>query len=112
MVGSKRRMFVIDGVQRYVQNPLLLPEHVRPSMDGLVVECVLNPGAFRFAGKIGLLLRVAERPAQDEASVKTVVIDPTAPGGQRILAFQKDDPDLVCTEDSRGFVYRGQPYLT
>jgi beta-1,2-mannobiose phosphorylase / 1,2-beta-oligomannan phosphorylase len=105
-------MFVIDGVQRYVQNPLLLPEHVRPSMDGLVVECVLNPGAFRFAGKIGLLLRVAERPAQDEASVKTVVIDPTAPGGQRILAFQKDDPDLVCTEDSRGFVYRGQPYLT
>lgn len=104
---------MIDGVQRHALNPLLLPEHVRPSMDGLVVECLLNPGAFSFEGKIGLLLRVAERPVQDDVSMKTVIIDPTVPGGQRILTFQKDDPDLVYTEeDPRGFLYRDQPYLT
>jgi beta-1,2-mannobiose phosphorylase / 1,2-beta-oligomannan phosphorylase len=39
------------------------------------VECVLNPGAFRFEGKTWLLLRVAERPLQKEGMVSFPVMN-------------------------------------
>ena len=102
-----------DVAKRFEHYPILLPRDVRPSMDGLVVECLLNPGVFRFQGRTWLLLRVAERPQQKEQTISTIVLDPTAPGGLRIIEFRRDDPDLVYNEsDPRGAIYKGRPYLT
>jgi beta-1,2-mannobiose phosphorylase / 1,2-beta-oligomannan phosphorylase len=97
--------------ERFPENPILTPADVRPSREDMVVECLLNPGAFRFKGRTGLLLRVAERPMQEERWVSTPLLDPQSEGGIRILRIRKDDPDLKFT-DQRGFDYKGRAYLT
>lgn len=98
-------------VQRSAANPILTPQDIAPSRPGWVVECLLNPGAFEYNGKIGLLLRVAERPVQEEGWISTPLLDPAAEDGVRILRVRKGDPRLV-SEDPRGFLYDGQVYLT
>lgn len=100
-----------EYVQRFSENPLLRPSDVLPSRADMVVECLLNPGVFRFHGKIGLLLRVAERPRPEEGWVSTPLLDPTSEGGIRILRVRKDDPGLKFT-DPRVFEYNGRSYLT
>jgi len=100
-----------DIARRFDTNPILRPADVKPSRDGLIVECLLNPGAFRYNGRTGLLLRVAERPHQTETTVSTPIIDPLEPSGVAILEFKKDDPGLVYT-DPRAFSHNGRPYLT
>ncbi len=97
--------------ERFPANPLLEPAAVRPSRPDFEVECLLNPGAFRYRGRIGLLLRVGERPAQERGWISTPVLDPAADGGVRVVRFRRDDPDLVAT-DPRVFCYRGRTYLT
>ena len=100
-----------DLARRFETNPILRPSDVKPSRDGLTIECLLNPGAFRHQGQTGLLLRVAERPEQTEGQVSTPVLDPLAPSGIEIVSFAKSDPDLDYT-DPRAFKYRGLAYLT
>ena len=53
-----------DIAKRFAENPILKPADIRPSMEGMKVECLLNPGVFRFNDKTWLILRVAERPEQ------------------------------------------------
>src|SRR5437879_4553513 len=101
-----------DIAKRFANNPLLHPRNVTPSIDGLVVECLLNPGAFRYQDKTYLLLRVAERPEQNDDTVSALVLDPTAPKGLRILSCKKGDPELEYESDPRSFTYRGDTYLT
>lgn len=96
-------------VQRFASNPLLTPRDVVPSGPDLAVECLLNPGAFDFDGRVGLLLRVAERPVQEEGWVATPILDEH--GETRIVRIRKDDPDLQMT-DPRVFRWRGDAYLT
>lgn len=98
-------------IKRFAQNPILTPRDVIPSQPDMEVTLVLNPGAFRYQGKIGLLLRVAERPVQEEGWVSTPVFDPASGPGLRILKIRKDDPELV-GDDPRGFDYQGRSYLT
>ncbi len=100
-----------DIAHRFKTNPILRPADVRPSREGLAVECLLNPGAFRWRGRTWLLLRVAERPVQAEGKISTPVLDPDAPGGISILTFNLDDPDVVY-KDPRAFQYKGDSYLT
>ena len=100
-----------DIAQRFPQNPLLRPADAVPSRDGMVVECLLNPGVFRYGGRVGLLLRVAERPAQEEGWVSTPILDPHQPSGVAILKIRRDDPDLHYP-DPRLFQYQGRTYLT
>jgi predicted GH43/DUF377 family glycosyl hydrolase len=97
-----------DLVSRSERNPILRPQDVKPSQEWLVVESVLNPGAFRFAGKTYLLLRVAERPRQKDDMLSTVILDPSAEKGLRIVEVRKDDPALQHPHD---LVYKGQHYL-
>lgn len=98
---------------RFPENPLIAPAGVPPGHPDMCVECVFNPGAFRFEGKIGLLLRVAERPRQESGWVSTPLLDPGAPDGMRILRIRLDDPELrISGADARGFDYRGRGYLT
>ncbi len=100
-----------DIARRFETNPILRPSDVTPSREGLAVECLLNPGAFRWQGKTWLLLRVAERPVQTEGQISTPVLEADAPGGIAILTYNLDDPDVVY-KDPRAFQYKGESYLT
>lgn len=100
-----------DLGQRFTNNPILKPSDVKPSRPDLKVECLLNPGAFVYQGKIGLLLRVAERPVPEAGWVSTPVLDPAAEGGLRVLRVRADDPKLK-GDDPRAFEYDGRTYLT
>ena len=51
-----------DIAKRFSQNPLLAPGDLKPSMDGLEITCLLNPGVFRYDDKVWIIVRVAERP--------------------------------------------------
>ncbi len=98
-----------DIAKRFESNPLIRPEDVAPSVDGYEVACVLNPGAFRYRGRTGLVLRVAERPPETANELYVPVRDREAPGGIAVLRFAKDEIDL---SDPRIFSYAGQTYLT
>lgn len=98
-----------DLAQRFAENPLLRPGDIRPSRAGMKVECLLNPGVFRFAGQTWLLLRVAERPEQKPGKTTFPVLG--ADGGVKILEFDNADPQLNLA-DPRVISYAGQDYLT
>lgn len=98
----------MDLAHRFPENPLLSPKDFTPSRPGLKVECLLNPGVFRFDGKTHLLVRVAERPEQKPGKVSFPVMEN---GATRIMEFDADDPDLD-TSDPREFKYKGEGYLS
>jgi predicted GH43/DUF377 family glycosyl hydrolase len=98
-----------DIAQRFVENPLLRPSDVRPSSAGMQVECLLNPGVFRFDNMIWLLLRVAERPKQASGKTSFPVLDAT--GHVEILEFDNSDPKLN-RDDPRVINYDGNDFLT
>lgn len=95
-------------IARHAANPLLRPEDLAPSAPGLKIECLLNPGAFRFDGAIWLLVRVAERPPQEPGRVKFPVMED---GQLRVIDLAADDPDFDGS-DPREFKYRGVGYLS
>lgn len=102
---------ISDLAFRSLRNPLITPENVRPSRKDFVVECVLNPGAFVFQNRIGLVFRIAERSIQEKGWISTPVMSPDADGGIEILRFRLDDPE-VDASDPRLIRYQGATYLT
>jgi predicted GH43/DUF377 family glycosyl hydrolase len=98
-----------DIAKRFPQNPLLSPKHLKASSEGLHIACLLNPGVFRFDGKIWLLVRVAERPEQSKVHVSFPIL--TATGETQIMEIALDDADLIAT-DARVVRYKGVDYLT
>src|SRR6266478_10086244 len=98
-----------DIAKRFAQNPILQPRDIPPSIAGMKVECLLNPGVFRFKGKTWLLLRVAERPAQKPGITSLPIINPM--GQLQILEFDNSDPKLNLS-DPRVIAYGGREYLT
>lgn len=99
---------IVELANRFPENPLLVPEDLAPSDPRLKVECVFNPGAFRFEGKVFLLVRVAERPQQTPGRVSLPVRED---GQVKILEFDAADPELD-TSDPREFKYRGEGLLS
>lgn len=99
----------MDILQRFADNPILKPSDLGPSMPGVKIECLLNPGVFEFDGKIWLLLRVAETPQQTDGSVSFPVYNEQ--GKVEIYTFSKNDPDLDFS-DPRVIQYKGKDYLT
>ena len=97
-----------DIAKRFENNPILRPGDLRPSLPELKIQCLLNPGVFRFEGKTWLLLRVAERPPQKPGKVSFPVLEN---GHTRILEFDANDPDLN-TSDPREYKYKGVGYLS
>lgn len=104
-----QKVIVPDIAKRFKQNPLLTPKDVKPSRQGMTVECLLNPGVFRFDKKIWLLIRVAERPEQSEGLVSLPIYNEA--GEIEILQFDKSDPD-VDFKDPRVIRYKDKDYLT
>jgi predicted GH43/DUF377 family glycosyl hydrolase len=98
-----------DLARRFPQNPLLCPGDVRPSRPDWQVVCLLNPGAFRWNGRIGLIVRVAERPPQQPGFISLPTL--TENGEARVLVFRRDDPKLDAS-DPRVLCYDGVHYLT
>lgn len=101
----------MDIAKRFEENPLLTPQDAQPSVKSFNVTCLLNPGVFRWQGKICLLMRVAERQAQREGYLGTAITDETDPSGYRLLEWDLKDPDLDA-RDPRICTYRGACYLT
>ena len=101
----------MDIAERFETNPIVRPADVPPSGDGMAVECVLNPGAFRWQGRTGLLMRVAERPVQRDGVVIGAERDGSAAGGIRRVEFDASDPRLD-TSDPRFIVHGGRTYLS
>jgi len=97
-----------DIAQRFTQNPILSPEDLPPSREGLEIVCLLNPGVFTFDGKVWLLIRVAERPEQKSGIISFPILKKH---GIEILAIKENDPFLNAT-DPRVIHYRGADYLT
>jgi beta-1,2-mannobiose phosphorylase / 1,2-beta-oligomannan phosphorylase len=98
-----------DLARRFDQNPLLRPGDLQPSMPGMQIQCLLNPGVFTYNNKIWLLLRVAEMPEQEAGRISFPVYNET--GRIEILTFDKADPDLDYS-DPRVISYKGRDYLT
>ena len=104
----EKRVDNYNLAKRFDANPVLEPGNINPSVDGLKVECLLNPGVFRFQGKIWLLLRVAERPKQKRGITSFPVLDK---GTIRVHEFSNDDVRLVLS-DPRVVNFDGADYLT
>jgi predicted GH43/DUF377 family glycosyl hydrolase len=98
-----------DIARRFNENPLLMPKDLVASRDELQIISLLNPGVFRFQGKIWLLVRVAESIAQKEGVIFFPVLN--AMGQMEIIEVPLNDPDLVAT-DARIVNYKGLDYLT
>ncbi|HBK30093.1 MAG TPA: glycosidase [Porphyromonadaceae bacterium] len=99
----------MDIAKRTSENPLLRPSDLKPCIEGMEIVCLLNPGVFKMNRKIGLLLRVAERPAQIEGKISFPVYN--AQGKIEVVSFDKNDPLLDAT-DPRVIKYKGRDYLT
>ena len=98
-----------DLAQRFPENPLLLPRDLQPSAEGLQIISLLNPGVFRYQGKIWLLVRVAEGVTQKEGVLFFPALNAT--GNTEIIEVPLNDPDLIAT-DARVINYQGLDYLT
>ena len=98
-----------DIAKRFVENPLLSPNDIPASTEGLEITCLLNPGAFRFKGKTWLIVRVAERPSQKEGIISFPILTET--GGITIIEIATDHSELDAT-DARVINYKGKDYLT
>jgi predicted GH43/DUF377 family glycosyl hydrolase len=98
----------MDIAKRNAQNPILRPADFKPAIKGMEIACLLNPGVFRLNGKTGLIIRVAERPRQQERKVSFPVYTKE---GFRVMEFDKDDKDLDLS-DPRVINYKGHDYLT
>ena len=98
-----------DIAKRFPQNPILRPSDIQPSRPDLRVICLLNPGVFRFDGKIWMILRVAENAEVKTGVHRYPVIDETT--GVRLIEVSINHPDLNTT-DARVHQFQGVDYLT
>lgn len=99
------------AVFRSPKNPIITPEDVKPSRPDYEVICAFNAGVARVGEDIVLLLRVAERPKNDNPQVYLAPIYDVASGELVVKEFDKDSPDNDFS-DSRVIVTPGGTYLT
>lgn len=99
----------MDIAKRYEKNPILKPSDLKAGIAGMKIACLLNPGVFKYEGKIWLLLRVAERPIQKEGRISFPIYNEK--GEIEVVSFDKNDPNLDAS-DPRVINYKGKDYLT
>ena len=97
-------------LKRLDTNPLLSPDDLAPTVEGLEVLCTFNPGAVKFNDEILLLVRVGQRPVPAEGYVSYLYYNAET-GDQEIRRIAGDDPNLE-TRDGRGCYYRGKMVLS
>lgn len=99
----------MDIAKRDSNNPILRPSDLEPKIEGMEITCLLNPGVYRLNGKTWLLLRVAERPRQQDGKISFPVYNDK--GEIEVMTFEANDPDLDAS-DPRVINYKGNDYLT
>ncbi|MDO9152131.1 MAG: glycosidase, partial [Paludibacter sp.] len=99
----------MDIAKRNINNPLIRPGDLKAGINGMEITCLLNPGVFRMNGKIWLLLRVAERPTQQDGIISFPIYNEN--GKIEVMSFDKNDTQLDAT-DPRVIKYKGKNYLT
>jgi beta-1,2-mannobiose phosphorylase / 1,2-beta-oligomannan phosphorylase len=57
------------AVKRAAENPIIKPGDVQPALAGFEVICVINAGVARMGDEVILLLRVVERPVNENTQV-------------------------------------------
>ncbi|MBO1362893.1 glycoside hydrolase family 130 protein [Prevotella sp. A2931] len=98
----------MDICKRSGSNPILRPLDFVPAIEGMEIACLLNPGVFKMDHRIGLVIRVAERPKQKEGKISFPIYTKS---GFKVLEFDKTDSDLDLS-DPRVITYQGKNYLT
>jgi len=102
-------------VRRFPENPIITPSDIKPSRDDFEVICVFNPGAVKHNNETLLLLRVAERPINenlDTAAVPLVTRENEKwPDSIEVVRFNRGDPS-VDVSDPRIVRVGGKTYLT
>jgi len=98
-------------VERFAENPLIVPEDVPPSRDDYEVIGAFNAGACTYKGQTLLLLRVAERPRDKTPNEEVAPILNPQTGQIELFRVPHSDPDIEIP-DNRSFYYKGKMLLT
>lgn len=97
-------------LNRLDNNPLLTPDDLEPTSDGLEVLCTLNPGAVKFKDEILLLVRVGQRPVPVDGYASYLQFDHQTQSHE-IRRIAINDPNLEI-RDGRGYYYRDKMMLS
>lgn len=99
------------SVNRYKKNPIIKPEELKPSRPDFEVVCAFNAGVARLGKEIILLLRVAERPVNDDPDICLCPVFDAESGSLQIREIDKKD--RTCDfSDSRVIETGGGNFLT
>lgn len=98
-------------IKRYTGNPIIQPKDVKPSRPDFTVECVFNCGVTRFQYEVLLLMRVAEKPVNDDPDAVLIPWFNEASGKLEIKRFDKSMPGLDL-RDTRFVLAPGERWLT
>lgn len=98
-------------VRRYFKNPIISVKDVKPSRDDFEVIAVFNPGVARVGDETVLLLRVAEKPINDDSGKVICPIYDADTGEIITKSFDKNDKSYDFS-DPRVIVTKDQNYLT
>ena len=82
------------SVFRSEKNPILVPEDIKPSRPDFKVVGVFNCGVTRFNGEILLLMRVAEKPINNNKKVELVPLLDLKTGKLSVKKFNKNDSSV------------------
>ncbi len=96
---------------RAAENPIIVPRDAKSSQEGFEVIGTFNAAAARLGDEVVLLVRVAERPLNDDPAVAPAAIFDVAEGRIVTKPFARDDPANDFS-DPRLIVRNGQTYLT
>ncbi|MEE9212920.1 MAG: glycoside hydrolase family 130 protein [Phycisphaeraceae bacterium] len=98
-------------MKRLAENPLIRPADVTASCSDFEVIGTFNPAVARYRDEVILLVRVAERPTDQDPHWAAAPIWNAQDRRIETLRVRRDDPDFV-EQDKRAFQYRGRFYLT
>ncbi len=96
---------------RAPENPIIVPRDVKPSQEGFEVIGTFNAAVTRLGNEVILLVRVAERPLNNDPSVVLAAIFDATEGRIVTKPFAREDPANDFS-DPRLIVRNGQTYLT
>ena len=81
-------------VFRSPQNPLILPDVIKPSREDFEVHYTMNCGVTEFEGDVLLLLRVAETPINRDPNIVMAPYFSEATGKVEVKTFDAHDPTI------------------
>lgn len=99
------------NVSRSPLNPIIKPCDVKPSRPDFEVVCAFNAGVARVGNEVVLLVRVAERPINNDPGVYLTPLYDVDNRRVSVLKFQKKDPEIGFA-DSRVIKTSEGNYLT